>query len=236
MATKTTKKPTTKTPAAKAVKPGDLALIDAAKDLNAVLSLEPALNLKLAAHKLREELGEVIEILKPEDLPNLAPATRKVLGEIDEAAMQGLGWEPEEEEEPYEPHNDTDDDEDDDGDEEEHDAPPAKAAKGKKAAPAAKPVKEPKAKPAAKAKTPKEPKVKGPRKDGVIRTIFALLKKKPMVVDDLVAALAEKFPDREPEKMRTTVRIQTRPGAGLAAKDGKGRLTVTEQAIEKFGL
>lgn len=226
MATKTTKKPTTKAPAAKSTKPGGLALIDAAKDLNVVLSLEPALNLKLAAHKLREELGEVIEILKPEDLPNLAPATRKVLGEIDEAAMQGLGWEPEEEEEPYEPHNDTDD-----GDEEEHDAPPAKAAKAK---PAAKPVKEPKAKPAA--KTPKEPKAKGPRKDGVIRTIFALLKKKPMVVDDLVAALAEKFPDREPEKMRTTVRIQTRPGAGLAAKDGKGRLTVTEQAIEKFGL
>lgn len=78
----------------------------------------------------------------------------------------------------------------------------AKAEKGKKA------VEE------KKAKAPKKEKVaKGP---GVIATIAELIKAKPMTKEQIVAALAKKFPDRDAESMAKTVNVQL--GGRLAAE------------------
>lgn len=65
---------------------------------------------------------------------------------------------------------------------------------------AGKPAKVPKAeKPA---KVPKE------KKDGVIATIVSIISANPSTIEEIVAELSKKFPEREPEKMATTARIQ----------------------------
>ena len=71
-------------------------------------------------------------------------------------------------------------------------------------------------------KAKKAPKEKSERKPGVIDAIIEVLTnasaKKPVTKEEIVEALTEKFPDRDPEKMTKTVNTQV-PGR---LKDAKG--------------
>jgi hypothetical protein len=209
------KKPAAKKAAPKKGIPSVRGYGEACKDVNAIIGPDPDLPVKGNAEEMAEALMDID--YDNGDKPLLKDSTITVLEYL---AKENDGFNL-----PWLEAADTEEEE-----EEEEEAPAQKAPAAKKKA-AAKPAAK---KPAAKKAAPK----KAPKKGGVIASIIEALEKGPKTHKQLHAMLVKKFPDRKPESMLNTIRVQV-PGRinrerdFSLEKDDKGRFSIVDVSTQQ---
>jgi len=172
------------------------ALIDAAKELNEVLGLDPAINVKGSPEEIEKWIVVALDLIEPSD--KFSKKTQAVLDKLAPPKKAAKKAEPEpEEDEGEDEEGDEETDESEEDEEAEEEAPPAKnTSKGKKTGKAEKSAESPGKKPA------------GP---GVIATIVSLIEgsgKKGVTKEEILTALTKAFPDRKVESMKNTINVQ----------------------------
>lgn len=196
-----------------------------AKELNKVLGLDPAINVKAPQEELVEKINEAAALLVPED--ELSAKTMEGLGKLGielpmvgpDSAIEDPDEDEEEEDEEEgvlpaeeadpEAEEDLDDPEDEEGAENSEEEPVLKQGKKKKEPPLGK-----------KEKTA-----------GVIAVIIELIEKsgqKGISKEQILEELIKRFPDRRPTSMKNTINVQ------VPTKISKERFPLEKTPDNKF--
>lgn len=194
-------------------------LVAAAKDMNKVMGLEPPIDLKLKGADLTERIQEEAEDVLPKD--KLADETWDLIKKIGGKKAQKVVAKRQAKAAS--------------ASDEESDSDSGKGSSGKsskkKSGKKKNPPKNPPKKAEKKAEKAKSSNAPTGKKPGVIATIVECLEKKPCTHEQILAVLTKKFPDRNPDQMAATIKVQVpsrlRKDKGLKIdRDDKGRYAI----------